>query len=390
MTFWGMCFGGIFGGWLSDRIGRKYGLMTMIAIFSTSQFINIFTHSVYAFAFFRFMVGFGVIGMVVIAMVYMSEMMPAKTRGKYQALTIAAGTIGIPMCGILAAVIVPLTPHAWRIMFIIGSLGILLIPLGRSWLKESPRWLVSKGRLEEAEAIVSECMGYPCDLSEQLKTVSAKPVSTMEALKIMFSKGYRTSTVVLLLLAMGITVGLFYLANWGTTFLLDYGWVYSLAIMMGALSAIGTPIGDIFASIISDRGGRKTPIVICLLVGSVLTIAMALAVHSVVGYTLITFLRCVFVCGAMTIMWTYLAESFPTKIRSNVTGIIFSSARAITAAVTFTVPIIYGAYGLLGIQTANAMFFLIPAVIVLFFGKRTAQKSLEEIEAEAEAISAQQ
>lgn len=85
----------------------------------------------------------------------------------------------------------------------------------------------------------------------------------------------------------------------------------------------------------------------------------------------------------MTMLWTYCAESFPTKVRSNVSGIILSIARCLVACVTFAVPILYASLGVVGVYAINALMFIIPAVIVLFFGKSTAGKTLEEIEAEA-------
>ena len=121
LSFWGMCIGGISGGVIANYIGRKKGLLFCIGIFSIAQIINGLTSSVLIFYCMRFLVGFGVIGMVVIAMVYIAEMMPSENRGKYQSIAVAVGVTGIPISAILATVLIPLTPHSWRIVFVLGG-----------------------------------------------------------------------------------------------------------------------------------------------------------------------------------------------------------------------------------------------------------------------------
>ena len=91
--------------------------------------------------------------------------------------------------------------------------------------------------------------------------------------------------------------------------------------------------------------------------------------------------------GTMTLMWTYLAESFPTRIRSNATGIVFASARLIAVPITLTVPATYMALGYFGINVVNALWYFIPAAFALIWGINSAQKSLEELEIEAEKMT---
>ncbi len=385
MSFWGMCFGGIFAGWIADRFGRKNGLLAIIAIFSVSQFINIFTKNIYAFCFFRFLVGFGAVGMLVVAMTYISEMLPSQKRGKYQALTIAIGSSALPLTTLFATIVAPLGNHTWRWVFLVGALGILLIPFGMKFLKESPRWLVSKGRVHEAEAIVSECTGQPCDLSSEIarSQQKTKSLSLIQALKIMFDRRYLRTTSVVALLAVGITVGNFFLANWTTVYQMDHGWEYQAALMVSFLIVFGNPLGDLLASVISDKGGRRIPIACCCLIAGLGYFLAGQLIELHIPFTIVMFVRGTCVAASMTMLWTYCAESFPTAVRSNVSGIILSFARGLTAFVTPLVPILYAAVHVGGIYAINSLMFLIPAILVLLFGKSTAGKTLEEIEEEA-------
>ncbi len=387
MSFWGMCFGGLVAGWMGEKFGRKNGLLAIISIFSLAQLVNIFTPNLYLFCFCRFLVGFGAVGMLVVAMTYISEMMPSQKRGKYQALTIAIGSSGLPLCSLFATVIIPMGNHTWRYVFVLGALGILLVPFGLKYLKESPRWLVSKGRIAEAEAIVSECTGQPCDLSserERIQKQKQSKMSVMQALKIMFDRRYLRTTSVVMLLAVGITVGNFFLSSWNTVYQLEVGWDYQAALFVSFIVVFGNPLGDLLASQISDRGGRRIPIALCcILAGVGYYLAGQLMENYHTPFTVVMLLRGMFVAASMTMLWTYCAESFPTAVRSNVSGIILSFARGLTAFVTPIVPIMYAALGIGGMYAVNAAMFIIPAILVLIFGQSTAGKTLEQIEAEA-------
>lgn len=386
MSFWGMCFGGLIAGWMGERFGRKNGLLAIISIFSLAQLANIFTKNIYLFCFFRFLVGFGAVGMLVIAMTYISEMMPSQKRGRYQALTIAIGSSALPLCSLFATIIIPMGNHTWRYVFLIGALGILLVPFGLKWLRESPRWLVSKGRIQEAEAIVTECTGLPCDLTSELTRIQNQKksnLSMIQAVKIMLDRRYLRTTSVVILLAVGITVGNFFLANWNTVYQVDHGWEYQIALFTSFLIVFGNPLGDLLASLISDKGGRRIPIACCCLVAGLGYFLAGQLMELHVPFTIVMFMRGTCVAASMTMLWTYCAESFPTAVRSNASGIILSFARGLTAFVTPIVPILYVSLGVGGIYAVNSLMFIIPAILVLLFGKSTAGKTLEEIEAEA-------
>src|SRR5204862_2961195 len=93
----------------------------------------------------------GLSSMTVVAMTYISEMFPAKLRGRYQALILTIGLCGIPVTAYVARFIIPVAPWGWRAVFIWGSLA-MAFPLLAERLEESPRWFEQKGRQKEADA----------------------------------------------------------------------------------------------------------------------------------------------------------------------------------------------------------------------------------------------
>lgn len=400
LNFLGMCLGGFFGGMIATKIGRKNALIGLVGLFSIASIVNALSGHYINFLVCRFLIGFGTIGMVTVAMVYMAEMLPSHNRGKYQALSIAAGSIGIPFGAFYCAVMVGIGAHTWRFCFLIGGISILLIPVAMRWLKESPRWLVMKGRIKEAEKIVSDCTGQPCDLSALAVTcVQTKNIGMIESLKIMFSKPFIKQTIVVIVLAWGATLGIFYMSNYGTTFNVDMGLQYQLVLLIAATGVIGTPLGDITVSMISDKGGRRIPIIIFACIAGCICILRGFATQpliniinggnmaiGLVALVLMGVTFSLFGSGTMTMMWTYLAESFPTKIRSNATGMVFGSARLVAVFTTLTVPVVYAMSGYAGVNVVNALWYFIPAFFGLIWGASSAGKSLEELEAEAEKL----
>ena len=397
LSFYGMFFGGMLGGWMADKIGRKKALLYNVLIFSLASLGNAVFSNYIIFAICRFLVGFGIIGMNIIAMVYAAEMMPAHSRGKYQGLMAALGALGVPAGVVLAAAITPRGPETWRIMFLIGGLGILLFPVGLKWLYESPRWLVSKGRYHEADLIVETMSGSPSHLAETAHCLVTK-TSMMETARFLFSKKQIGQTLALTIMAVGCVVGGFYITNWFTLLLVQMGFDLQMVLNFSILGVVGAPLGNWVSSKISDKGGRKIPIVIMLFLSAILcaingwtpTMFSGAAV-AMFAFALTNMLRSVTATGATTMYWTYLAENLPNKYRSTGTGLIMSVSRLLIGVVTPTVPFFFALKGpmpdngMFTVMLVNALFYLIPAIVCLIWGGKTAMKSLEQIEAEANA-----
>ena len=395
LSFYGMFFGGLLGGWMADKIGRKKALLYNVLIFSLASLGNALLSNYYLFAFCRFMTGFGIIGMNIVAMVYIAEMMPAHSRGKYQGLMATCGSLGVPFGIILAAAVVPRSPEAWRFMFLLGGLGIILFPIGLKWLYESPRWLVSHGKTEEADRIVEAMSGKPSNLAA-LSVPCEDKVSLMETLGFLFSRKQIGHTLALATMAVGCVVGGFYVANWITVLMVQMGFDLQLVLAFGILGMAGAPIGDFISSKISDKGGRKTPITVMLFLAAIFCLINGLtptlfksAVVAVAAYQITAMIRAAFATSSTTMYWTYLAENLPNRYRSTGTGLIMSISRLLIGVVTPTVPFLFALHGpvagngMFNVMAMNSLFYFIPAIICLLWGSKTAQKSLEEIEEEA-------
>ncbi len=394
LSFYGMFFGGLLGGWMADKIGRKKALLYNVLIFSLASWGNALFSNYTVFAICRFLTGFGVIGMNIIAMVYIAEMMPAHSRGKYQGLMAAMGSLGVPFAIIFSAVVVPRSPEAWKIMFMLGGLGIVLFPIGLKWLYESPRWLVGRGRYEEADRVVETMSGEASHLAELGTVCVEAKVSMLETLGFLFSKKQIGSTIALAIMAIGCVVGGFYMANWIVVILVQMGYDLQTVLTFSILGCFGAPLGDYISSKVSDMGGRKIPIVVMLFLAAAMCVISGLmptvlaGTAAVAGYMIMNLFRAACATGATTMYWTYLAENLPNKYRSTGTGLIMSLSRVLIGVVTPTVPVLMAMQGvspMFNVSAANSLFYVIPAIICLIWGGKTAQKTLEQIEAEAAA-----
>lgn len=377
LSYLGMFAGAIVGGFLADKLGRKRTLMLSVAVFSVATLCAAMTTSFPLLAVTRFFNGFGVISMDVIAMVYISEMLPAENRGRFLALAVASGTVGIPIGAAFARWIVPMGPEAWRWLFYAGSLSILLVPLCYFIYEESPRWLVSKGRVKDAEAVIYRMSGRLVDLSGA--SVPAARTSYLAALKFMFSGIYLKRTIVLLLAADGIVAGGTLLVGFYPTLLQEYaGFDLTVALSIMAISWWGVPIGDVTASFFSDTGGRKTPLALFALVMAGAFVVSGLFVTPVV-IVLAVFLSRIFGHGSASMYYAYLSESYPTHVRSNAVGLISAQSRIVSSLAVYLVPPVLASSGWLGIHVMNAAIVVIPVIVVLALGPRTSRRTLEEI-----------
>ncbi len=380
VTFWyfiGMTSGGFVGGVISDLIGRRKTFLIAIATFSAASVLNGFTDSFPVFVFARAMTGFGVFCLMVCSQAYIAEMAPAESRGKWQNLVASVGFSAVPFIGVLCRAIIPLGEEAWRYIFYFGGIGIVAFVIGLRYLKESPRWLVAQGRQEEAEQIVYEISGRRIDLSSAAGKVEEK-APVMDVLTGMFRRQYIKRTLVLLAIVIFTNPATFTVTNWMATLLKAHGFTLEDSLMATTIISIGVPLGLFCSSFFSDRGGRKIPILLCLLVLAALApiLGNLQGYWSLVGLAL--FITAV-IMGVSFMIFSYIAESYPTRMRNTATGFHNGLGRLSVAVAQPLIPLVYAAWSFDGVFYIFSLLCVIPAVVVALWGQRTGGKSLEDI-----------
>ena len=158
-AFVGMFIGATVLGRFADRFGRRTAFLLNLAIYSAFTFVGAFSVNATMLIASRFLAGVGIGAELTLVDAYLSELLPARLRGRYTAWAYTLGFLGVPAAGLLGRILVPRAPfgiEGWRWLFVAGSLGAIIVWIVRRRLPESPRWLESVGRTIEADAIVPE------------------------------------------------------------------------------------------------------------------------------------------------------------------------------------------------------------------------------------------
>jgi MFS family permease len=155
----GAVLGALFFGWLTDRLGRKKLFFITLAVYLIATGATAFSWDFLSFALFRFLTGAGIGGEYTAINSTIQELIPARVRGWTDLIINGSFWVGAAM-GALGSIVL-LDPAVidpeigWRLAFFIGAALALVIFILRLWIPESPRWLMTHGRIEEAERVVA-------------------------------------------------------------------------------------------------------------------------------------------------------------------------------------------------------------------------------------------
>ena len=153
------CSARIFFGWLTDRLGRKKLFFVTLTVYLIATAATATSWNIASFALFRFLTGAGIGGEYAAINSTIQELIPARVRGWSDLVINGSFWIGAAM-GALGSLVL-LDPavidpeHGWRLAFLIGAGLALVIFFMRLWIPESPRWLMTHGRAEEAERVIA-------------------------------------------------------------------------------------------------------------------------------------------------------------------------------------------------------------------------------------------
>lgn len=378
LYFLGMTAGGVFGGMLSDFFGRRKAFLSGMFLVPITEIINGSASNVTVFMISRVITGFGIFLILVVAATYMAEMTPKEIRGKAYNISAAVGFLALPAIGFISRAIIPIAPEAWRYVFFLGALGFIPFFIGLKYLKESPRWLLNKGRKDEAEKVCEELTGIAVDLSEAAKNILPK-IKMLRVILGMFEIRYIKRSILFLLANTSLAIAILVVAIWVPTLLNHKGFDLRTSLTISATLQFGAPLGLFLSSFFTDKGGRKVPLSTFLLLSGLAAVLFAFTGNDVTlaivsGFSLILLMNC-----TNFTMNSYIQESYPTQMRSSTYGMINAISRFSVSGAQLVVPVVMTSYGFSGVFSGVAMLFAFTAFLIMAFGRRTAGKSLEEI-----------
>jgi putative MFS transporter len=389
--FLGMFVGTVVFGMGSDRLGRRSAFILLLLIYSVFTFADAFAPTASWLIALRFFAGVGIGAEIVVIDTYVTEVVPGRARGRYVAITQVAGFCAVPVAAVLSRLLVPthFLMSGWRWVMVIGASGALLTWWFRRRLPESPRWLESRGRVAEADAIMSGLekksfsatgrSGEGLVTSGEKEARGEKTVAAAERASFweLWKRPYLSRTVMLVIFQALQTIGFYGFANWAPTFLLKRGVSLLHSLEYTLLIALVSPLGPLLAAFTSDRMERKwTIVVLALLVAGLgLGFGNSVAPAAVVGFGALLTLANYWFSAAFH---AYQAELFPTRLRATGVGFTYSWSR-LSAAFT---SILIGAvlvHGVPAVFAVLAVAMILVAVVVGVMGPRTNGLVLEEI-----------
>ena len=375
---------------LSDRFGRRRILLVAAATVGVGTLPAAFTSDFYLLSLCLGLSAAGIGGVLATNIVYMAELAPGRVRGKMTQTTQAIAPFLLNLLGNATALV--LMPQHWQALVLVVAGGplLILVPLIALTLPESPRWLESRGRHQDADRIVAELERQSEKRAGPLPApivieIRAQPKAGVRDL---FGRDYRGRTVLLLICWILGYAGLVYgPLGFINLYLVDVGFSAHDIFTAGLISAlIGSPGGLILAGRLNERFERKLLILAGAVVASLgllLTFAVGTYWHSL---PLLAVASSVVTAGLyvwLFNMYTYTAVAFPTRIRSVGTGWTdgFGHIGAIVApliiAPLFTATAAAGYYGFFAWVIVPGA--LVPALLIARFGINQKAASLEAV-----------
>ena len=375
----GTVLGSFLWGWLGDRIGRRASILYAgIAFIGTS-----ICGAMPSFAWnlvMCFMMGLAVGGMLPICYALLAETIPAKHRSWLMILVGADIAGAYILTSWLAVALVP--TYSWRILWLIGlPTGLLLILLNR-WIPESPRFLLSNGRDDEARAVMQR---FGAVVVEQAAAEDVVVVEGDSWLRALAAGELLGLTAVIGCLALGSGLVLFGFNLWMPSNLRALGYPDADAILRNS-ALMGFPLTFLVAWMYGFWSSRKTIILITGLTAAAL-FGFVIAGNAIVQHRGLLYALLIVpiwgISSVVAVLSVYSAEIYPTPIRSRGTGFAAGASKAGGVAIIALVVLGIATPSIATVALIGAVPMTIAVLLVAVFGVETRQRRLEDISADA-------
>jgi putative MFS transporter len=379
----GQLFGAVLFGSLAEKIGRLKTLFITIVLFVSMDIACLFAWSAASMMVFRFLQGVGTGGEVPVASAYINEFIGAEKRGRFFLLYEVIFPIGLMFAGMAGYFLVPI--YGWKAMFIVGLIpSVLTIPL-RWFMPESPRWLASKGRTAEADAVVKRLEDNATRRGVVLREPVVRPLDSRATARSDWRELFKGIYLKRTFMIWGLWVCVYMINNGLITWLptlykqvfqlplqtsLAYGWI---------TSGVGV-VASIVCALLIDKVGRKPWYATAFLVGTVplLILTWLGATSATEVLILVTATYAVLQTIAFS-LYLYSAELYPTRLRAVGTGFGSAWLRAGSSIGPIMVGWIVGDFGIRYVFTALAAVALVGGLATLLFAIETKGRVLEEL-----------
>jgi sugar porter (SP) family MFS transporter len=378
----GAIAGCLVAGKVSDKWGRRPGLLIAAAVFALSSLGMAFSPSRDVFIAARFCAGIGVGMASMLSPMYIAEISPAHLRGRMVAINQLTIVIGILITNLVNYSIRNNGDEAWRWMFGLGFIPSALFFLGALWLPESPRWLVKAKKNELARNVLNK-IG---DINFVNKSMQDIQDSLRGIGKIRYADVFKKRVLPAVMVGVGLAIfqqlcGINTVFNYAPKIFQSIGASQDNQLLQTVFIGGVNLVFTILAMLLVDKLGRKP----LMLIGAggltilYVIVTQMLGAHSAnVSWFLLASIG-VYAMSLAPVTWVLISEIFPNRVRGEATSIAVLSLWAAYFVLVFTFPVLFEklhdkSFYIYSVICAFGFFFIIWKV------KETKGKTLEELE----------
>ncbi|HEX2135174.1 MAG TPA: sugar porter family MFS transporter [Microvirga sp.] len=389
--------GALVGGKISDAIGRRTTIIVLAVMFFAGVLVVVFSPGFGLLVAGRIILGLAVGGASTVVPVYLAELAPYEIRGSITGRNELAIVVGQFAAFVVNYILFATLGHiegVWRIMFGVCALPAIALFIGMLRMPESPRWLVEKGRLDEALAVLNTVRSKDRARAEfaQVETVAEEEKEAHMSFGAIFSNKWLRRIVIV---GIGVSVtqqltGINSIMYYGSRVLEESGFSETAATLANTLFGLAAVVGGIIALYNMDRLDRRKTFFIGLFLTTtchclVGIASLILPEDSPIRPYVILVLITAFVLSMQTFLniavWVWLAEIFPLQIRGLAIGVAVFFGWFINGLLALYVPTLLASLGM-------GTFFLFAVIGVIMLGflwhevPETRGRSLETLEEE--------
>jgi putative MFS transporter len=386
-TFAGLFVGTLVFGFTADRFGRRAIFTFSLLWYTAASVAMAWQATTGGILLWRLIAGIGIGVELVTIDTYIAELMPKEIRGRAFAVNQMVQFAAIPVVALVAWRLVPQRPlgiEGWRWVVLIGSVSAIVVWFIRRGIPESPRWLIARGRLSEAEEAVARMEARVArEYGAELPPVAAvqagaAPLNEGVSFVQIFRAPYLGRTAMLVVFQLAQTIGYYGFSSWVPTLLISAGIRTTASLEYSFVIAIFAPVGPLLVRGIADRFERKWQIAwsaVCVGGFGLLFARQHEAAWLIVLGVLLT-------CSNnwMSVAFhAYQAELFPTRVRAQAVGFVYSWSRFSAIFTSLMIGFFLGHFGVSGVFAFIAGAMLTVVLAIGLFGPRTRGMALESI-----------
>lgn len=388
-TYMGFFIGALVAGALGDAIGRRRVMMVALAVYAIASLYGATTMAWPEFLGSRIVAGVGTGAESAIIAPYLAEFVGKRYRGTFIGALTGFFSFGFVAAALLGYIVVPAFADGWRLAVVITALPVVMLLWWRRVLDESPRWLESRGRIDEAKAILKKIeatfpedarMAMVGDVPLPAPGVDdgPSPPSWVANFQALWRGRQRRVTLMTWAMWLSLTFGYYLFFTWMPGLLVQRGMSLTQSFGYALVMYLAQIPGYFSAALLNEKIGRRATIVLYMAMAILCALALALAPDNTL--MLLSGVGLSFaINGAYAGVYAYTAELFPTAIRATGVGTASAIGRLGAIASPIAVGYLFPIVGFAGVFALTTVVLVVGAGVVMLFGPRTQGLTLDAI-----------